>query len=83
MPAKEQSTGEPAGTGGGRREDRLAKITGPTTQGNKRWRQIDNHRADKARKQAPKKNVDWLTDKEAMGRKRQGGWCRTQTPLRV
>ncbi|KAI8450278.1 hypothetical protein BY996DRAFT_6576608 [Phakopsora pachyrhizi] len=43
-------------------------ITGPTKQGNKR--------ADKIKYRCirePKKNEDWLTDKEAMGRKRQGG----------
>ncbi|CAH7688150.1 hypothetical protein PPACK8108_LOCUS23066 [Phakopsora pachyrhizi] len=51
----------------------LERVAVLREQGNKRWRRVDNHRADKARKRAPKKNVDWLTDKEAMGRKRQGG----------
>ncbi|KAI8454916.1 hypothetical protein BY996DRAFT_6610894 [Phakopsora pachyrhizi] len=36
-------TKEPAGTGGG-------IITGPTKQGDKRWRRVDNHRANEARK---------------------------------
>ncbi|KAI8456687.1 hypothetical protein BY996DRAFT_6502068 [Phakopsora pachyrhizi] len=55
---------EPAGTGGGVKGSRMG---------------VDNHRAHKARKRAPKKNVDWLTDKEAMGRKRQGGAAQGET----
>ncbi|KAI8446358.1 hypothetical protein BY996DRAFT_6479690 [Phakopsora pachyrhizi] len=74
MPAKEQLTqvtidtksaksGKRAGAGrigtgwDGRRNrpERAAIITGPTKQGDKRWRR-------------QKRNVDWSTDKEAMGR---------------
>ncbi|KAI8457456.1 hypothetical protein BY996DRAFT_6578855 [Phakopsora pachyrhizi] len=66
-----KNTQKRVGTGwDGRRSTREVKsrtriITGPTKQGNKRWRR-------------PKKDVDWSTDKGAMGGEKAGGRCGTK-----
>ncbi|KAI8456315.1 hypothetical protein BY996DRAFT_6463708 [Phakopsora pachyrhizi] len=57
----------PAGTGGGQRK------VGIGWDGRRRRGKQDKTRKQAGRQKQPKKNVDWLTDKESRGREKAGG----------